>query len=187
MKLCKCVLLTGGIVLLLGGCSSLVPSSWENDSILEPLSVFPVFSNSYLLSCISEMEALNEEKFARRFEYAASHLADGGNLDKLRFICLSLTSKAEYGQFRKGWEVFHEYLDKNPGQREDMQGFRILLDRLKEEIQDKRSIRKAFLAEENELLAEIESLKIRLEEQQKQVERLKNIEPIIKSREDSNE
>ena len=63
-----------------------------------------------------------------------------------------------------------------------MLGFRILVNRIDEEIMNRWSAWKSLLNDKKELLAEVESLKVRVEEQQKQIERLKNIENIIKSR-----
>lgn len=187
MKFQKILLLICGLPFLLGGCGGMNSQSWGEGTILETLGIFPVFSNDYLLSCIGDMEDLDSEQFARRYTYAESELAEGGELDTLRFICLSMNKNADYTQFKKGREVLQKYLVDNPGLSDDMQGFMVLYDRLNEEMLSERNTCKSLHEENEKFKAEIESLKIKLDEQQKQIERLKNIEPIIKSREGSNE
>ena len=59
----------------------------------------------------------------------------------------------------------------------------MLVDRLDEEIVNRWSAWKSLLNDKKELKAKVESLKVTIEEQQKQIDQLKNIENIIKSRE----
>lgn len=186
MKFGKILLLLSCLLLLLEGCGSLGAQRGEG-SLLEKLFVFPVSSSTYLLSCLGEMEDLDREQFAWRYTDAQSELAGDGGLDPLRFVCLSINKHANYTQFKRGRVVFEQYLADHPEEREDMQGFKVLYDRLNEEMIIEKNTCTSLREENEKFKAELESLKIKLAEQQRQIERLKNIEPIIKSREGSNE
>jgi len=143
---------------------------------------FPSFDSNYLLSCLTDTQNLDREEFGDKFEMAAAGLEHGGEMNRLHFICLSLHEKADYKQFKQGTKMLEQYFKENPDAGEDMLGFRILVNRIDEEIMNRWSAWKSLLNDKKELLAEVESLKVRVEEQQKQIERLKNIENIIKSR-----
>lgn len=168
---------------LLGGCAELKPHKpyeWER---LEPIVVLSSFSSDYLLSCLSDMQTLESQDFDAKFEMAEAGLVHERKLDKLRFICLSLNDKADYKQFKQGVTVLEQYVENYPDSEEDMQGFRILVNRLDEEIQNRWGAWKSLLNDKKVLTAEVESLKVKIDEQQKQIEELKNIENIMKSRE----
>lgn len=179
----RSVLLVCCLVLMTSGCTALKPYAWENGRLLEPVAVFPSFSNNYLLSCLSDMDTLGREEFEAKFETARANLKSGRDLDRLRFICLSLNEKADDKQFAQGKDALEKYLEDHPELKEDMHGFRLLVDRIDEEIMNRWSAWKSLLNDKKELAAEVESLKIKVEEQQKQIEQLKNIEPIVKGRE----
>jgi len=179
----KLTLLIGCLAALTGGCTGLGPHVGEGGTLLEPLVVFPSFSNNYLMSCLSETENLNQEEFEKEFEEADKGLGNGRDMDSLRLVCLSLNKKADYKQFTRGKKVLEKYFEDHPELGDDMNGFRILVDRLDEEIQNRWSAWKSLLNDKKELTAELESLKVKVEEQQKLIEQLKSIEPIVKSRE----
>jgi hypothetical protein len=178
----KYVLLFCGIAFL-GGCAEWRQNDWEGARLLEPVVVFPSFNSNYILSCLSDMQTLERKSFDVKFELAVAGLQHGRDLDKLRFICLSLNEKADYKQFKHGTKVLEQYFEDHPDSGEDLQGFKILVERLDEEILNRWSAWKSLLNDKKELKAEIESLKVSIEELQKQIEQLKNIENIIKSRE----
>lgn len=165
---------------LLAGCVELRQDEWER---LEPIVVVPSFNSNYLLSCLDDMKTIKREEFNVQFESAEADLKYGRNLDKLRFICLSLNEKADYKQFTHGKEVLEQYLADHPDSGNDMKGLQILVHRLDEEILNRWSAWKSLLNDKKELKAEVESLKVKIETQQQQIEQLKNIENIIKSRE----
>jgi hypothetical protein len=180
----------------LGGCAEFRPNDCADAKPLEPIVVYPSFSSNYLLSCLSDMQTLKRQDFDAQFELAAADLQHAPDRDKLRLICLSLNEKADYKQFKRGRNVLQQYFVDHPDSGADMQGIRLLVDRLDEEIINRWSAWKSLLNDKKELKAEIESLKkelkakieslkVTIEEQQKQIEQLKNIENIIKSRETS--
>ncbi|MFA7454499.1 MAG: hypothetical protein WCZ10_08560, partial [Desulfobulbaceae bacterium] len=114
----------------------------------------------------------------------------GADLDSLRFVCLSLNAHADVDQFRRGLEVFDRYLRDHPDAGNDMLGLRLLLGRLDEEVRNGWSARQTLLGEKKELQEQLALLQGSLEqvelkniELQNQIEQLKNIEHIIKSRE----
>ena len=125
-------------------------------------------------------------------------------MDKLRFICLSLHAKADYKQFKQGANNLEQYIAEHPDSSGDIQGLKILVDRLDNEIMSKWSAWKSLLEEKDELKVKVESSRgkieqnqilmedlqrqheqdqVLIEELQTQVEQLKNIENIIKKRE----
>ena len=179
----RSILLFFCLALLINGCATQGPYAWKNGRLLDPAAVFPSFSSNYLLSCLSDMDTLRREEFETKFETASASLKSGRVLDRLRFICLSLNKKADDKQFAQGNDALEEYLADHPELGEDMHGFQLLIDRIDEEIMNRWSAWKSLLNDKKELAAELESLKIKVEEQQKQIEQLKNIEPIVKSRE----
>jgi len=129
------------------------------------------------------MEGLPRDEFDAKFKSAEEGLQGGRDLDKLRFICLSLNEKADYKQFKRGKEILEQFVEIHPDHGDELHGFLVLFDRLDQEIMNRWGAWKSLLNDKRELTAEMESLKIKVEEQQKQIEQLKNIEPIIKSRE----
>ena len=157
-------------ILLMGGCAELSQYSSGSGDIREPNVT------NYLLSCLNDIQDIGPEEFATNFEMAEDGLQRGRNLDKLRFICLSLHADADYQQFKQGTKVLEQYIAEHPNSPDDIQGFQILVDRLDVEIMTKWSAWKSLREDKEELTAEIEEL-------QKQIEQLKNIENIIKSRE----
>ena len=171
-------------VLLLGGCAELRQHSSESRDIFEPNVT------NYLLSCLNNMQDIGPEEFAANLEMVEDGLQRGRDLDKLRFICLSLNAKADYKQFKQGTNVLEQYITEHPSSPDDIQGFQVLVGRLDIAITTKWSAWKSLREDKKELTAEVESLQgmleqdqVLIEELQKQIEQLKNIENIIKSRE----
>lgn len=155
----------------------------ENGKPLGPVVVYPSSDSHYLLSCLSDTWKLERKEFDAQFESAEAELEHGKDREKLQFICLCLNDKADDKQFKQGANVLERYLADHPDSGEEMQGFQILVSRLDEEIMNRWSAWKSLLNDKVELNKEVESLKITVEEQKKQIEQLKNIEKIIKSRE----
>ena len=169
--------------LLLGGCAEVKQYSPESD-LLEPNVT------NYLLSCLNDTQGIGPKEFVANFKMAEDGLQSGRDFDKLRYICLSLHTKADYNQFKQGSNVLEQYIAEHPDSPDDIQGFKILVDWLDEELMNKWSAWKLLLKDKEELTAEVESLRGRIGEDQiligelqKQIEQLKNIENIIKSRE----
>ena len=150
------------------------------------------------------MRTLDRKEFDAKFKLAEEGLKQRRNLDQLHFICLSINEKADYKQFKHGMKVLDQYFEDYPESGDDMQGFRFLVDRLDEEIlnrwsawksllNDKKELNvevasleariESLLNDKKELNVEVASLEARIEELIKQIEQLKNIENIIKSRE----
>ena len=190
--------LSGCAELRLNICENVCENESESESarLTEPIVVFPSLGSNYLLSCLGDMQSLKRQDFDSEFELAAATLQQGQDLDKLHFICLSLNEKADYKQFKHGTKILDQYIEDHPDSGTDLQGIRLLISRLDEEIINKWSAWKSLLNDKKELNAEVEllkkefkakveSLKVTIEEQQKQIEQLKNIENIIKSRETS--
>jgi len=170
-------------MVLLGGCSELRHASLESEKPLEEPAVSPSVSSKDLLSCLDNLQSIEGKEFDAKFELAEASLMSGREVDTLHFICLSLNAKADYEQFKYGTMVLEQYLDEHPDSGKDLQGFRILVDRLDHAIRNKWSSWKTLLNDKKALKAEVASLEARIEDLNKQIEQLKNIENIMKSRE----
>lgn len=151
---------------------------WQYSSGLKDL-LEPNVTN-YILSCLSDMQNISPKEFETSYKVAENKLSGGRELDKLRFVCLTLHPLADDKQFKQGTEVLEQYIAEHPtSSPDDIQGLKIL--------SDWKSLHK----DKKELKAKVESLEERQKQDQvligelhKQIEQLKNIEIIIKSRKD---
>ena len=185
------------LVVILGGCVAGQRQTGGLDDLLEPTVVFHATDGSYILSCLNGTGSLRSSEFNRYFQEAEKGVTSGTDEDKLRFICLSLNSKANYKQFRQGVDLLRQYIRQHPDSREEMHGLMNLVQRLDKAKVTRWSNRKKMLDEKEELEAEVASLQARVEvllreheqdtvkiqELRNQIEQLKNIENIIKNRE----
>lgn len=145
--------------------------------------------SGYVLSCMNETKGISRRDFVVRVRRAGKKLANGNELDQLRFVCLSLNEKADYQLVKKGGEVLAEYLERHPDAREDMLGLSALVKRLGSAEICSQSTRRKLIEEKNKLEKKVDSLTSSLEQEQirakdlkHQIEQLKNIENIIKDR-----
>jgi hypothetical protein len=188
-QMVKRIIILLGLFLLLGGCAELLQHRAEPERV-EPESLPKADFTNHILSCLNDTYDIGPEEFAAKFETAEERLQYGRDQDKLRFICLSLHPKAEYKQLKQGTIVLEQYIAKNPDSAGDIQGLQVLLDRLDMEIKTKWSAWKSLQKDNEALTTEVKSLQekhdkdqVLIEELHKQIEQLKNIENIIKSRE----
>ena len=178
------------ILLLTGGCVQVGQHPAGSSPAIASTVVLEPSETFYLLNCVSELQGLKQKEFNRYYREAANSLKKGDDRDTLWFICLSLNSRADYKQFKKGKKVFGQYLEEHPYTSSDMQGMFVLVSRLDQARINRLVSRKKLLAERDALAAEIESLQLeskhdkgRIRELQNQIDQLKNIEHIIKNRE----
>jgi DNA repair exonuclease SbcCD ATPase subunit len=118
------------------------------------------------------MQDIGSEEFAANFEMAENGLQRGRDQDKLRFICLSLHAYADYQQFKEGTKVLEQYIAEHPNSPDDILGFQILVNRLDVAMMTKWSAWKSLLEDKKELMAEVESLQKKLEQDQVLIEEL---------------
>lgn len=171
----KTQILLIGVLAFLSGCAG-----WKG---FEPIVAVPSYSSNYILSCLTDTRSLKQEEFNTQFELAKAELEQGRYLDKLRFVCLGLNDKADYKQFAHGKRVLDQYFEDYQDAGDDMKGLQVLVNRLDEEILNRWSAWKSLLNDKKELKEEVQLLNVTIDAQQKQIEQLKNIENIIKSRE----
>jgi chromosome segregation ATPase len=182
---------------LLGGCVAANRQTAGLDELLEPTVVFRASDSGYILSCLQELGSLHSKEFNAYFSATEARLENGDDEDQLRFICLSLSTKANYKQFKQGEGLLEQYIKEHPDSQKEMAGLRALVDRLDQAKVTRWSSRKKMLDEKEELEAEVAALQARIEtlqgeheqdtvrikELRNQIEQLKNIENIIKNRE----
>lgn len=183
--------------LILGGCVATNRQTVGTNEQLEPTVVFRPAAGSYILSCLEDLSSTRSKEFNGYFQAAQGQLEGGNDEDKLRFICLSLSVKANYQQFKQGMAVLDKYIEEHPDSREEMLGLQGLVTRLDQAKIARWSGRKKLLDEKEELEGEVTALreemktirteseqdKVRIQELRNQIEQLKNIENIIKNRE----
>ncbi len=184
-------------VFLLSGCVATNRQMAETNEQLEPTVVFRPAAGSYILSCLEDLSSIRSKEFNDFFQSAEGQLSNGSDEDTLRFICLSLSVKANYKQFKQGTEALEQYIVDHPDSREEMVGLLGLIGRLDQAKIARWSGRKKLLDEKEELEGEVAALqaeiktlqaeseqdKVRIQELRNQIEQLKNIENIIKNRE----
>lgn len=170
-------------IVMLNGCAKKQQQPPPPEVDLEPVVVYQSLGTNYLLSCLNDSKSIGRGAFDFNFEIAEKELQDGKDTDKLRFICLSFNEKADHKQFKQGLTVLEQYIKEHPDAGEDILGFQVLAERLNQEIMNRWSAWRTLLNDKKKLGAEVESLRFRNEELQKQIEDLKNIDDIIKSRE----
>jgi len=182
---------------ILGGCVAANRQAGGLDELLEPTVVFRASDSGYILSCLQELDSLHSREFNAYFIATEARVEHGNDEDKLRFICLSLNTKANYKQFKQGETILKQYIKEHPDSREDMTGLLELVGRLDQAKVTRWSSRKKMLDEKDELETDVAALQSRIETLEReheqdtvkvqellnQIEQLKNIENIIKNRE----
>lgn len=181
---------------LVSGCAALGPSLHDQP---RAAVIFQPSDADRILSCLVEREDLTRNEM--REEYALIEGLVSGNDNKndniLDLICLSLHRQASYQQFKDGMEYLAARIDTYPDQAPGLHGILILAERIDREKISKWTLanrnldEKEGLETENRQLVERNKLlqanavqdQARITELQKQIEQLKDIENILKSRE----
>lgn len=196
MKWFFAIVLSVGAVWI-SGCAPLSSNPSIYSDPQEATVVFHPSDSNNLLSCLQESQDLSRADFKAYYQQVVSGRDRNGDVDSLRFVCLSLHRYASYNQFKEGLVVFDNYIEAHPDERTSLQGLGLLFNRIKREKINRWSQRnklmdeKEALEDENrelldtvaELEKTIEQDRSRITELQKQIEQLKNIENIIKNRE----
>lgn len=193
------ILQVSGILLLgivMGGCAELTGTQNRSDH-LNPAVVFRSTSAGTILSCINEADALSKSEFKQLYEEASQLTEQGEDNITLRLICLGMHPRASYEQFKESISLLAAYSESHPDDREELQGLSMLLDELNQAKITKWAEYDNMVAEQKNLEDEVTRLKTemdtareddqaRIQELQEQIEQLKNIEKIIKNREQTN-
>ncbi len=185
---CICLLLAFFLV----GCAELGTQGNGSAGKSVPAVVFQSTDASYILACMEELQGIKRSEFNRYFKTLAAGIDQRPDRDKLRLICLSLNPKASYKQFRLGFTLLQRYIESHPENRADLKGLLALAARLDQAKIQRWTGRKKLEEEKkgleqkiDELNNELQQREVRIHELQQQIEQLKNIENIIKSREHS--
>ncbi len=189
-RLTRSIVLVACSTLMLSGCAEFGQRPIERRGLTEPTVVFRPTDCSYVLSCLGDLKSMRGKEFDLHFTAAKNRLASGDDRDKLRLICLALSARADYKQFKKGIEVLGQYIEEHPESGQDLQGLKLLVDRLDQAKINHWVMRRKLLDQQDEVERENERLKgelaqaqVKIKELQNQIEQLKNIENIIKNRE----
>jgi hypothetical protein len=181
---------------LFSGCAVLVPSppdQLETEVIVQPSDA------DMILSCLAEQEDLTRNEMRERYAVIEGQISGKDNEDDkiLDLICLSLHRQASYQQFKDGMEYLAARIDIYLNQAPALQGILILAQRIDREKISRWTLANRHLDEKEGLEAENKELlehnqllqanalqdQARITELQKQIEQLKDIENILKSRE----
>lgn len=182
-------------VLVLAGCS--LSGSQPSRDTLKQQTVAQVSGAEKVLACMEETRSLSGKSFREAFEAGTKQAAESrADEALLRLVCLSLHENARHSQFRVGIETAKGYVSAHPEESGGTRGLLLLMQRLDKErvarwTQRNRWLEeKEGLEEENKRLMEknsqleqaAEQHRGRVQDLQKQIEQLKNIENIIKER-----
>jgi hypothetical protein len=181
---------------LFSGCAVLEPSlpdQLETEVIVQPSDA------DMILSCLAEREDLTRNEMRAKYDVIEGQISGKDNEDDkiLDLICLSLHRQASYQQFKDGMEYLAARIDIYPNQAPALQGIFILAQRIDREKISRWTLANRHLDEKEGLEAENKELlehnqllqanalqdQARITELQKQIEQLKDIENILKSRE----
>ncbi|MBM9538111.1 hypothetical protein [Desulfobulbus alkaliphilus] len=190
------VVVIGLVGCLVSGCVGLMPGSSLPDQPGATV-IFQPSETDMILSCLAEREGLTRNEM--RAEYAViEEQVSGNDTDSIpHLICLSLHRQASYQQFKDGMEYLADLIDAKPDQAASLRGILILAQRIDREKISRWTLanrnldeKEGLEAENRELLERNEALKnnavqdqARITELQNQIEQLKDIENILKSRE----
>lgn len=185
-QICVC----GMFFLLLSGCVQWGEQGGNLSNEVEPTVIFEPSGSSYLLNCINKLQGMKQRDFNLHYQEVSGRLQKGDDQNTLQLICLSVSSRADYKQFKRGEKLFQKYLNEHPDVNNDMHGLLVLIHRLDQARVNRWTAYRKLLDERESLLAQVESLKLaaqqdkaKIEELKSQIDQLKNIENIIKSRE----
>jgi hypothetical protein len=181
---------------LVSGCAALNPKSSVPDQPRTAV-IFQPSDADMILSCLAERESLTRNEMREEYAFIAEQVGGGANGDMPHLICLSLHRHASYQQFKDGMESLAVRIDAYPEQAAGLRGVLILAQNIDREKISRWSLanknldeKEGLEAENRELLDRNEVLQAnavldqaRIRELQKQIEQLKDIENIIKSRE----
>ncbi len=185
----KYIVLFIALLLLSVGC---VPLSQSGGGVknVEPVVIFKPSPTSYLLNCINDLQGMNQRSFNRNYKEVSGRVAGGTDQDTLQMICLSVSSRAGYKQFKQGKKLLRQYLAEHPDASTDLNGLQALIDRLDQARINRWAAYRRLLEEKEGLSAEVEELRLevrqdkgKIDELKNQIDQLKNIENIIKNRE----
>ncbi len=183
---------------LFSGCAVLelgpsLPDEAETYVIFQPSDA------DMILSCLAEQEDLTRNEMREKYAFLEEQVSGKDNKDDkiLDLICLSLHRQASYQQFKDGMEYLAARIDMYPNQASSLQGILILAQRIDREKISRWTLANRHLDEKEGLEAENKELlernqllqanavqdQARIAELQNQIEQLKDIENILKSRE----
>ena len=179
-------------VLGLGGCANKGDSGRNQAKV-----ACPPTDSGRILTCLSERQQLTRQQFKEAYKVASTRPAGGDAEATLELVCLSLHRYAGYRQFKSGVESLARYLETRPEDGPRLQGIHDLMLRIEREKTSKKVAGARILDEKEELEVGNRELQernevlekgsaadqARIRELQQQIEELKNIETIIKTRE----
>ena len=185
------------LCLLLVGCTGLSLDSSKSKGQQSPTVIFSPTDCDSLLACLEESRGLSRNDFKAYYKRVSQEVDKDASDSTLQLICLSLHHYASYKQFKRGMEILGDYIELHPEERQSLLGLSLLVERINQEKINRWSQRnrlmdeKEALEEENRelfdaaatLQKQVEQDDKRINELQKQIEQLKNIENIIKNRE----
>lgn len=181
-----------GLVCILAGCSH-----QRTDTTSSYLETVPaqLTDSETLLVCLQKTKQYTRSEYREIYKKASA--SESFTKNDMYRICLNLHRYSEYKNFKDGLESLQDHVKISPADSLYLQGIASLVERIdKEKIKrwsqrNKLMNEREALEEENaEMAAALSALEQensqnqkRVEELQKQIEQLKNIENIIKNRE----
>ena len=177
------------ILLSTGGCVQPGYQSGAASSVA-PAVVFEPSESFYLLSCVDELQGLKRKDFVSYSSEVANKFDQGSEDVLFKYICLSLLPRADYKQFKKGKKLLSQYVEEHPDSPGDLRGLLVLIRQLDKAYRGNFSGLNKIREERDRLAAKVTDLELearqgqgQIQELQRQIDQLRNIENIIKNRE----
>ncbi|MGI6656349.1 MAG: hypothetical protein ACOX5Z_05930 [Desulfobulbus sp.] len=163
----------------------------------EPV-VAPPLEAEAILTCYADQPKMTRKEFGKAYRAAAKRYSTEATVENARsLICLSLHPYATTKQLTDGIEQISLHAKQHPESNDGLRGLKKMMERINKErstrwaLSTRTAEKKANFADENRSLQEQNAQLLQAAEQdqekiielQLQIEQLKNIENIIKSRE----
>ncbi|MDX9835866.1 MAG: hypothetical protein RBT36_11750 [Desulfobulbus sp.] len=162
-----------------------------------PTVVLQESTVSVILSCLEENRDLSRQDQRSAYADLEKQANSGADTQTLRLACLGLHERATYRQFRRSIELVTGWTTARPDEATSLNGLLAVLKWLDRERVARWMQHREQAAEKKKLTAENAQLteriglfelqaeqdRVRIGELQQQIEQLKNIENIIKTRE----
>lgn len=177
------------MLLLTAGCVQTGYQSGAGSSVA-PAVVFEPSESFYLLSCVDELQGLKRKDLVSYSAEVENKIAQGSEDVLFKYICLSLLPRADYKRFKKGKKLLSQYIEDHSDAPGDLRGLLVLIRQLDKAYRGNFSGLIKIREERDRLAARVTELELearqgqgQIQELQRQIDQLRNIENIIKNRE----
>jgi len=165
-----------GFCIFLTGCPFTLEKQVVLPDTLENTIEKSISPTTQILSCLAEMDILTSLQLHEQFIRAnQSFQGSGSDNDRFQLVCLCIAWSDTPATLNLGISLIREYLSSTDSSTEDMQGLYWLLKSFEQKRQEER------IALDKERIS-LEKEKTKTNVLENQLQKLKNIEKILKER-----